>query len=259
MKYLSQEDVQNYHRDGYIFVKNLFTPEEVAIMLDAINKDNRTINENLNASKDASGRQSKLSIWHSLNNDVWAAASTLPRIVNNIRVLQGEDVAFFHGKVMHKEARSGGAWEWHQDYGYWYDQGFVFPRMMSAFVALDPATVENGCLRILRGSHKLGRLSHGVVGEQIGADMSRLNQISQYFEEVKCEMEPGTVLFFDANLLHTSAPNDSDYHRRSFIVCYNALSNPQFRKKKNCSTDPCPVTTEDAILKFARQPDLVTA
>jgi len=170
--YLSQEDVNNYHRDGYIFVKNVFSPREVEIMLDAI-ENGSTISQNLNVRQDAQGRQTKLSIWHSLNNDVWAAASIHPRMVNNARILLGEDVAFFHGKVMLKEARSGGAWEWHQDYGYWYDQGFVFPRMMSAFVALDPAREENGCLRVLKGSHKLRRLTHGVVGDQTGADNER--------------------------------------------------------------------------------------
>ena len=132
-------------------------------MLDAV-ENNSTINRYLKGNQDGSGRVSRLSIWHSLNNDVWAAASTHPRMVNNARILTGEDVAFFHGKVMMKEARSGGAWEWHQDYGYWYDQGFVFPRMMSAFVALDPAALENGCLRILKGSHKMGRLTHGRGG-----------------------------------------------------------------------------------------------
>jgi ectoine hydroxylase-related dioxygenase (phytanoyl-CoA dioxygenase family) len=256
VNYLSEEDVANYKRDGYIFVKDLFTPEEVKVMLDDIENGDGAVNHYLNARLDGSGRKSQISIWHSLNNDVWAAASTHPRIVNNIRILQGEDVAFFHGKVMLKEAQSGGAWEWHQDYGYWYDQGFVFPRMMSAFVALDHARAENGCLRILKGSHKLGRLTHGAVGDQTGADMERLNQISKYFEEVTCEMTPGTVLFFDSLLLHTSAPNNSDYHRRSFIICFNALSNPQFRKKKLCSLDPCPVGTEDSILKFARQPEV---
>lgn len=254
--FLSEEDVANYKRDGYVFVKDLFSPEEVEILLEATG-NNATISHYMNGVKDASGRTSRLSIWHSLNNDVWAAASTHPRMVNNARILLGEDAAFFHGKVMMKEAGSGGAWEWHQDYGYWYNQGFVFPRMLSAFVALDPARAENGCLRILKGSHKLGRLSHGVVGDQTGADMERLNQISHYFEEVVCEMTPGAVLFFDCNLLHTSAPNDSDMHRRSFIIAYNALSNPQFMKRKLCSTDPCPVGSEDGILKFARQPEAV--
>src|SRR5205823_4545204 len=164
--------------------------------------------------------------------------STCPRIVNNIRILMAEEIAFFHGKVMLKEARQGGAWEWHQDYGYWYDQGYAFPRLMSAFVALDPAVRANGCLQVLRGSHRLGRLSHSKVGTQTGADPSRIAQIETLFERVYCEMTPGSVLFFHCNLLHASGPNESDRPRRSFIICYNALGNPQFTERKTSEQRP---------------------
>lgn len=110
---------------------------------------------------------------------------------------------------MLKEAHTG-AWEWHQDYGYWYDQGFLFPRMLSAFVSLDQATRENGCLSVLRGSHRIG----------------------------------------DANLLHTSSPNESDHHRRSFITAYNALGNGQL--KEQLSTDEiCPVGQPNAVVEAA--------
>ena len=163
----------------------------------------------------------------------------------------GEEVSFFHGKVMLKEARTGGKWEWHQDYGYWYNLGFVFPRMMSAFVALDPATRQNGCLQVLRGSHMLGRLSHGQVGEQTGADEDRMSLIESSFERVYCEMSPGAVLFFHCNLLHASGPNDSDLHRRAFIICYNALANPQLGNPGRTELPPCPVGADNAILRRA--------
>lgn len=54
-------------------------------MLDTI-EENSLINKHLTLHQDAQGRQTKLSIWHELNNDVWGAASTCPRIVNNIRI-----------------------------------------------------------------------------------------------------------------------------------------------------------------------------
>lgn len=200
---------------------------------------------------DRAGRTTKISIWHELPNGIWGAASTSPRIVNSVRILLGEDISFFHGKVMLKEAHTYGAWEWHQDYGYWYDEGFVFPRMMSAFAALDPCTRENGCLQVMRGSHKLGRLNHGLVGDQAGADAARLRQIEAFFEPTACEMTPGAVLFFHCNLLHASSPNTSDKHRRAFIMTFNALANPQLGER---TTQPgaCPVSADDAILKFAR-------
>ena len=69
-----------------------------------------------------------------------------------------------------KEPREGGAWEWHQDYGYWYNNGCLFPLMASAMIALDRCTKANGCLQVLRGSHLMGRIDHGLLdGDQVGA------------------------------------------------------------------------------------------
>lgn len=248
--YLTDSHLSNYQRDGYVLVPELFSPREVAAMLHAVETGER-VAATTRGNEDAEGRRAKLAIWHELGDDVWAAASTCPRIVNNVRILVGEEIAFFHGKVMLKEARSGGAWEWHQDYGYWYNQGFAFPRMISVFAALDPATRENGCLQVLRGSHRLGRLDHGKVGAQTGADPARIEQLEALFERVYVEMRSGSTLFFHCNLLHASGPNSSGAHRRSFIMCYNALGNPQLTERQWFEQRPCPVGAEDAILGFA--------
>lgn len=246
---MTPELVADFDRDGYVLVENVFSDEEVAAMLRDVEGGER-VARTRRGNADASGKKAGIAIWTELGDDIWAAASTHPHIVNTVRILLREEIAFFHGKVMLKEARSGGAWEWHQDYGYWYNQGFVFPRMLSAFVALDEATVENGCLQVLKGSHLLGRLEHGKVGEQTGTNTGRIAQIEPLFERVHCTMKPGSVLFFHCNLLHTSAANESDYPRRSFIICYNALANPQLGAR-NFEDRPCPVSAPDAILKFS--------
>jgi hypothetical protein len=247
--YLTDQDVAQYHRDGYLLVEGLFNPREVAAMIAAVEEGER-VSAKTWASADAEGKKSRLALWFELGDDIWAAASTCPRIVNNMRILMGEEIAFFHGKVMLKEAHTGGAWEWHQDYGYWYEQGYAFPRLMSVFVALDPATRENGCLQVLKGSHRLGRLTHARVGSQTGADPARIREIEALFERVHCEMSPGSALFFHCNMLHSSAPNESDHDRRAFIMCYNALTNPQFAETKTSESRPCPVGPDDGILRF---------
>jgi ectoine hydroxylase-related dioxygenase (phytanoyl-CoA dioxygenase family) len=246
--YLVPDQVSGYQRDGFVLVSGVFTGVEVEAMLGAVEGGDR-VASTTRASQDGAGLASKLAIWHTLGDDIWSAVSSCPRIVNAVRVLMGEEIAFFHGKVMLKEAQSGGAWEWHQDYGYWYNQGFVFPRMMSAFVALDEATRDNGCLQVLRGSHLMGRLDHQQIGKQTGADPERVAQVEGLFERVYVEMKPGDVLFFHCNLFHSSAANLSDEHRRSFIICYNALANPQLRDQKTFEERPCPVSADDAILK----------
>jgi len=248
--YLDRQKVAEYQQNGYIILEKAFNQREVRAMLAEVERGERIAQTTIGRN-DASGKQARLAIWHELGDDIWAAASTNPRIVNNARILMGEEIAFFHGKVILKEAHTGGSWEWHQDYGYWYNQGFVFPHMLSAFVALDPATRENGCLQVLRGSHLLGRLDHGQVGDQTGIDSNRVQQVTPFFEHIYCELEPGDVLFFHCNLLHASGPNDSDRHRRAFIMCYNTLANPQLSERKTAEQRPCPVSTDDAIEQFA--------
>jgi len=246
-RFLSQAEVDNYDRDGYVLLQDAFSQPEVNAMIAGIEG---SLEKHARVRTDAEGKKTRLAIWHTLTDDIWGAASTAPSLVNNVRILLRQEVAFFHGKVMLKEAHTGGAWEWHQDYGYWYDQGFLSPRMLSAFVSLDQATRENGCLSVLRGSHRIGRQNHVRIGSQFGVEPERMALIEPHFERVYCEMDPGSALFFDANLLHTSGPNESDHHRRSFITAYNALGNRQL--KEQISTDEiCPVGQPNAVIEAA--------
>jgi ectoine hydroxylase len=255
--YLNDKDAALFHQQGFLIVPNVFRAEEVAHMSDAVGGP-RVANHTASM-VDAAGRSSKLAIWFEIGDDLWSAVTTCPRLVNSARILMGEEIAFFHGKVIFKEARKGGAWEWHQDYGYWYDQGFAFPRMISASIAIDPATRKNGCLEVLRGSHHLGRVTHGHFGTQTGIDPVRMNALEPLFERVPCEMEPGSVLFFHCNLLHCSAANLSDQPRRSIIMCYNALANPQLEigytdnlgLHISAENRACPVGPDDGITRAA--------
>jgi ectoine hydroxylase-related dioxygenase (phytanoyl-CoA dioxygenase family) len=200
-------------------------------MLDAVEHGTRVANTTT-TTRDASGLPSKLAIWFEIGEDLWSAVSTAPRLVNGVRILLGEELAFFHGKVILKEAKQGGAWEWHQDYGYWYANDCLFPYMASCLIAIDRATPENGCLQVIKGSHHMGRIEHGKTAGQTGADMERVGAALKYLELVHCEMEPGSALFFHCNLLHRSDANKSPNPRWSLICSYNAARNP-CREKPN--------------------------
>ncbi len=221
---VTDEQVKDFHRDGYLFVPNLFDTEEVDILLTTARNDKAML-KNGRGIKDASGKKSKLALWNYPGNDVFGLASRCRRVVDTAEALLDDEVYHYHSKLSMKEPRVGGAWEWHQDYGYWYDFGCLFPNMLSCMTALDPATRENGCLQVLKGSHKAGRIQHGMEGEQSGADMKRVDELVKVLDLVYCEMNPGDALFFHSNTLHRSAPNVSDDPRWVFISCYNARSN----------------------------------
>jgi len=71
----------------------------------------------------------------------------------------------------------------------------VQDKCFSCIMAIDQHTKENGCLQVLKGSHKLGRLEHGIFGGQAGIDPVRLGPAMDLFELVHCELEAGDMLF----------------------------------------------------------------
>jgi hypothetical protein len=224
MSGLNATQVELFDREGFVVVPGVFSPDEVAVLLESVEEGAR-FSGHESTVEDASGRKSKLALWTDVQQDVFGAVSTSPRLVDGARILLREDVYHWHSKIMLKEPGSGGAWEWHQDYGYWYGDGCPYPRMLSAMVAIDHATRENGCLKMLVGSHQLGRLDHGTVGEQTGISADRLRALEPLFEERYLEAEPGSVVFFHCNTLHASEANLSARPRRAYICAYNAFSN----------------------------------
>jgi ectoine hydroxylase-related dioxygenase (phytanoyl-CoA dioxygenase family) len=247
---LNLEQTQAFDRDGYVLVPDVFTPREIEILLENVTKDGRATKHQFNM-PDSAGRSSKLSLWSDISDDVFGAVSSSPRVVNNVRMLLREDVYHWHSKIMLKEPRVGGAWEWHQDYGYWYGDGCLYPRLVSCMIALDPATKANGCLKVITGSHLLGRFDHGRVGGQAGADAERVAAVLERLPVHYCEAPAGSALFFHGNTFHASEANLSEQPRRAYICCYNALSNVPYGGKGHGKPEPIRVSPDDSILRFA--------
>ena len=168
-------------------------------------------------------------LWNHPGDDLYGMFSRNRRIVDRVEELLTDEPYHYHSKMIMKEARTGGAWAWHQDYGYWYDNGVLFPNLCSVFVAVDPATRANGCLQVLRGSHHMGRIEHLKTGDQTGADPERVAAAAERLELVHVEMSPGDALFFHANLLHRSDQNRSENDRWALVCCYNARGNSPYK------------------------------
>jgi ectoine hydroxylase-related dioxygenase (phytanoyl-CoA dioxygenase family) len=170
------------------------------------------------------------------------------RVAGGAEKLLGGEVYHYHSKLTMKRPGGGGRWEWHQDYGYWYQNGCLYPDMLSVAVALEPATRENGCMQLLAGSHKLGRLEHGRVAGQTGADPERVEQALGRLALIHCEMAPGDALFFHANTLHCSAANNSDRSRNLLICCYNKATNDPYKDHHHPRYTPLALVPDEAVL-----------
>ena len=249
---INSAQADDFRENGYLLLRSLFTDEEIRLIYETSTED-ETIRQNTYDLLDREGNKTKLAMWYTPGDDIFGMLSRSERMVNTAEALLGGPVAHFHSKVMQKEPKVGGAWEWHQDYGYWYKSGFLFPDMLSAYVALTPATKANGCLQVIKGSHKMGRIGHGLSGEQVGADMERVEQCLAIREKIYCEMQPGDVLFFHCNLLHTSAPTRSDKPRWSIISAYNLLTNIPFKDNPPSCTQPLQKVPDRMILEVGKK------
>jgi len=237
---------ESYERDGYVLLPSFLSPEETSRVYD-VAKNDAVLGSRVVDRGDSNGFRTRLTLWYSLDDDIYSVVARSERIVDAVELLLGGTVAHHHTKLNQKEPRTGGSWEWHQDYGYWYHDGFLFPDMLSVLTALTPSTRENGCIQVVRGSHKLGRLEHGFSGEQIGAQSERLNEVLKRLDREYIEMQPGDSLFIHCNLLHRSDRNESEATRWSMISAYNLASNVPYKDVRPSSFTPI-VKLPDAMI-----------
>lgn len=248
-KKLNAEEKARFDRDGYVLIKGMLKPAEVQKLYQIAIGDEVISSKSFDRG-DANGLRTKLALWYSLGDDVYSLLARSERIVAGAGLLLGGEPAHFHSKLMQKEPKVGGAWEWHQDYGYWYRDGFLYPQMLSVLTALSPANKENGCLQVLKGSHLLGRIEHGFSGEQVGASQDRIDVLMDQLELVYVEMEAGDVLYFHSNTLHRSDANLSESPRWSLISAYNLISNKPFKGNYPSATTPIEVVGDETLLQF---------
>lgn len=253
---VSRDQAEQFQSDGYLIVRELFSPAEMAGLLNYAKSDTALSNESY-VRKDSTGAETRLALRNDLNPDSpYSAVVRCRRVAATMQKLLADEVYHYHHKMMLKQPKVGGAWEWHQDYGYWYNNGCLTPNMGSCMIAVDRATKENGCLQIIPKSHHIGRIDHVKVGEQVGADPERVDVALQRLPLVYCEMSPGDAVFFHSNLLHRSDRNTSDGARWSLICCYNTKSNdPYLKDGRHPNYSPLDIQDDDVLLNTIQAAD----
>ena len=238
-----------FEADGYVIIRGLFDQQEVALMRGSIEQDPDLQNSLYNR-KDAQGKATMMATWNHPGDSAYGLAARSHRVVDTMEQMLGGEVYHYHSKLTAKEPLDGGAWEWHQDYGYWYHNGCLLPHMASVMVALDRANKENGCLQVLRGSHLAGRVEHGIIpGEQVGADSKRVEEMMRSMPLEYVEMEPGDGLFFHANVMHRSDQNRSPNRRWTVLFCFNAARNNPYLEHHHPQYTPLVKVDDDAVRK----------
>jgi ectoine hydroxylase len=228
MAVFNEKHISQFDKDGFIIVNNLFDKKEIELLSKTAHED-KALDDHAYGRNDGEGGNTRLTLWNHPGDNIYGMFARCHRLVDSAEQLLNDEVYHYHSKMILKDANVGGAWAWHQDYGYWYQNGVLFPDLVSVMISVDPGTKENGCLQVLKGSHKLGRVDHVLTGEQAGADMERVNEAKKRLELVYVELEPGDAVFFHSNILHRSDQNKSEQSRWTLICCYNAAHNDPYK------------------------------
>jgi ectoine hydroxylase-related dioxygenase (phytanoyl-CoA dioxygenase family) len=153
----------------------------------------------------------------------------LERLVEPIRGLVGcEDVALFTSKLNFKRPHEGSRFRWHQDSPYWAHVCRHLDQLPNVMLALDDATEANGCLRVVRGSHKEGMLP-GLEGEGRLGPLFTDPRCFDASGQVPAAMPAGSLLFFSPHTVHGSEPNRSAAPRRALIYTYQPAGHRLFK------------------------------
>jgi ectoine hydroxylase-related dioxygenase (phytanoyl-CoA dioxygenase family) len=214
---LAAAEVAAYHADGFIVIDGVFSPPEI---------------ESLRAAEASPAIQSALAeagirertvhlLELTTRHPAFLALARDPRIVRRLQALLGPDIQLQHSKLATKPVtRGAGAFSWHQDLAFYPHTN---TSLLSVFVYLDDATAENGCMSMVRGSHRLGPLLHlDAAGKFDGVCREPRYWTEHPDRVVPLTPRAGAISIHHCLTLHGSPPNLSGRPRRGLVFSYRA-------------------------------------
>jgi len=265
---LTNEQVASYREQGYVFIPDCFSQQEVSSIHRAFAEVLAQPSPARVLEKDG---ETVRSVYGShANHPVLDSLARHPRLVNMSRQILEGDVYIHQFKVNAKAAFGGDVWEWHQDYVFWHNEdGMPEPRVINVLVFLDEVTEFNGPLLMIPHSHRDGIISTDDDGESASMEPGPASWTQHVSAKLKYSLGKdlirrlvsehgivapkggaGSVLLFDPNICHGSATNMSPFDRRVAIVTYNHVNNRP-RKTENLRPEFLSARESEAITPVA--------
>jgi ectoine hydroxylase len=231
---LTQDQVDNFERDGFLVLPSLFSRAEVDVLLGALEEP---FSEHCaqNFREQESGAVRTAMGLH-LRSPAFARLVRHPRLVEPAMQLAGDRLYVQQVKVNAKAAFTGELWQWHYDFATHHNEdGVPEPLALNLHVFLDDVTEFNGPLWFIPGSHR-----HGAAPATLDTvttsyplwcvERETAAKLIESGGVVSATGPAGSVLIFGDCMVHASPPNMSPWHRRIFSLILNPVSNAYQRE-----------------------------
>ena len=258
---LTDAQIEEFQRDGYLFLPEVFSEEEVGLLrdeaADIYAEDRKEV------WREDNGVPRTAFAAHTFN-EAYRRLGAHPRLVEPVMQLLDGQVYMHQFKINAKAAFDGQVWQWHQDYGTWArDDEMPEPRAMNIALFLDDVSAVNGPLMFIPRSHKAGVLEAGHDLETTSYPLWTLDRetVTRLAEEggiVAPTGKAGSVLMFHCNLVHASPPNISPWNRTIVYLSLCEVNNHIRRFKRDewiAHRDFAPIEPldDDTLTALARE------
>ncbi len=222
---ISGEQIAFFRENGYLAIGAITTPDEVAWLRDVYDRlfqrrAGRDQGDQFDlAGADEEGKEASLPqiLQPSKYAPELAGTACRANAVAIARQLLGPDASYTGEHAILKPARHGAPTPWHQDEAYW-DPGTEYAGL-SVWIPLQDATIENGCMWFVPGSHNLDVLPHRSIGNDVRVHGLELDVADfDLGSAVACPIPAGGATFHLSTTLHYTGPNLTDQPRRAYIV-----------------------------------------
>jgi len=222
---VTEQQINSYRENGFLLVRDFLGEQERDSLLDAVNTAVATMGKSKIAGSNARDMVEKDSFYDKVflqRLNLWKISPlireifTSPRLGKMISGLAGVPaMRIWHDQTLQKMPWAN-ATAWHLDNPYW---SFHSHDAISMWIALDDATIQNGCMYYLPGSHKLAGFDNARLNENISGLFDIYPEF-QNIEPVAAEMKAGDVGFHNGLTAHAAGPNMTPRPRRAMTCAF---------------------------------------
>lgn len=210
MAKLTAEQIESYKRDGYVIYNDqLFSPERLQQLQGIFEEHLADKGDKLSDELDKPHFRDERLLDFLLSDE----------ILDLVEPLVGPNIALWSSHFISKDPYTGRATPWHEDSAYWEGRLSAYDRIVTVWLSLDGSTRENGCMRVIPGTHHNGFSEYSPVDK---ADNTFHAEIVGVEEDkaVYFELEPGECSLHDGRIIHGAGPNKSPQRRTGYTMRY---------------------------------------
>lgn len=204
------EDVRYYEENGYyLYKRQLFSADKLALLTQIFEEQLAVKGSKLSDELDTPHFRDERLLAFLLSEEV----------LDLVEPFIGPNIGLWSSHFICKDPLTGRATPWHEDSAYWKGRLGGYDKIVTVWLAIDRSTRENGCMRVIPGTHRNGFSEYEEVDRTKNTFGSRIKNVDES-QAVCFELEPGECSLHDSRIMHGAAANTSPLRRCGYTMRY---------------------------------------